>query len=71
MKTAKEKAIELFQKFDCISMIITHDDAKDAALMACDLLMEQAMEIHSEFPELTPDNEIRFLENVKREIEAL
>ena len=45
--------------------------AKQCAIICVEEMEQQAMEIHSEYPELPPDNEIRFLEKVKQELEKL
>ena len=60
--THQDKAIELMQLFD---------NKKKYALLCCTQMIYQAMEIHSEYPELTPDNEIRFLEKVKQYIKNM
>lgn len=60
--THQTKAIELMKIFD---------NNKKYALLCCDQMIDQAMDIHSEYPELPPDNEIRFLEKVKQYIKNM
>lgn len=79
--TPNRQAAELVLRFMRIKNTQFDDDilwtgmstrmAKECAKISCDLLAEQMMEIHSEYPEVSPDEEIRFLENVKEEIGKL
>lgn len=70
--TSNQKAIELVEKFKKLNVFTfnkdTNEVSKQCALICIEEMESQAMEIHSDYTELPPDNEIRFLEKVKQEI---